>query len=90
MRLQVKVAAKAGRNAINGWMGDVLKLSVTVAPEKGKANAAVVELLAGALDLPKSAVKIVAGSASVWKQIEVDGLDRAVAMRRLGGIVPAA
>ncbi len=82
MRLRVKVAAKAGRSAVNGWMGEVLKLSVTAAPEKGKANAAVVELLAGTLKLPKSAVRIVAGTASVWKQIEIEGLEEA-RIRRL-------
>ncbi len=83
MRLQVKVATKAGRSAINGWMGEVLKLSVTVAPEKGKANAAVIELLASTLKLPKSAISIVAGTTSVWKQIEIEGLDEAKIRRLL-------
>jgi len=34
-RLDVKVSPKASRNAVTGWMGEVLKISVTAAPERG-------------------------------------------------------
>lgn len=84
MRLQVKVAPKAARNALNGWMGDTLKVSVTTAPEKGKANQAVIELLAGALRLPKSALAVVRGETSQQKLIEIRGLDEPEVWRRLG------
>lgn len=84
MRLQVKVAPKAARNALNGWMGDTLKISVTTAPEKGKANQAVIELLADALKLPKSALTVVRGETSQQKLIEIRGLDEAEVHRRLG------
>jgi uncharacterized protein YggU (UPF0235/DUF167 family) len=47
-------------------------VQVTAAPEKGKANAAVVEVLAEALDLPKSALRIVSGETSPLKTVEVD------------------
>ena len=46
---------------------------MTAAPEKGKANAAVVEVLAAALDLPKSALRIVSGETSPFKTVEVVG-----------------
>lgn len=46
---------------------------MTAAPEKGKANAAVVEVLAEALNLPKSALRIVSGETSPLKTVEVDG-----------------
>lgn len=84
MRLAVKVAPKAARNALNGWMGDTLKISVTTAPEKGKANQAVIELLAEALRLPKSALAVVRGQTSTQKLIEIHGLDEAEVWRRLG------
>lgn len=83
MRLQLKVTPKGGRNAINGWMGETLKLSVTAAPEKGKANQAVIELLADLLHLPKSAFSIVRGDTSAQKLIEIRGLDEGEVLRRL-------
>lgn len=83
MRLQLKVTPKGGRNAINGWMGDTLKLSVTAAPEKGKANQAVIELLADVLHLPKSAFTILRGDTSAQKLIEIAGLDEGEILRRL-------
>jgi len=46
---------------------------VTAAPEKGKANAAVIEVLAEALGLPKSALRIVSGETSPLKTVEIDG-----------------
>lgn len=84
MKLQLKVAPKAARNAVNGWMGEVLKVSVTAAPERGKANEAVVELLAEALGLPKSAVRVVRGQTSPQKWVEIDGLAEAEVRQRLG------
>ena len=56
---------------------------MTVAPEKGKANQAVIELLAEALQLPKSAVRIVRGETSTSKLAEIDGLDALELRRRL-------
>lgn len=83
MRLSLKVAPKASRNAVTGWRGDTLKLSVTAAPERGKANAAVIEVLAAALDLPVSALRILRGETAGQKQIEVAGLDEGEVLRRL-------
>ena len=71
MKLKIKVIPKASKNAIVGWLGDELKIMVTAAPEKGKANKAVVEVLARALQLPKHSVQIVAGSTSARKIIEL-------------------
>ncbi len=82
-RLDVKVSPKASRNSLNGWMGEVLKLSVTAAPEKGRANDAVVTLLAEALGLAKSAVSVVAGHTSKQKRVEIVGLDPDEVRRRL-------
>ena len=72
--LDLKVSPKASRNAIAGFMGETLKVSVTTAPERGKANAAVEALLAEALGLPVSTVNVVAGHTSRTKRIEVAGL----------------
>ncbi|HSW14773.1 MAG TPA: DUF167 domain-containing protein [Solimonas sp.] len=82
--LQVKVSPGASRNAVSGWMGDTLKLSVTAAPERGKANEAVIALLAGVLGLPKSRLQVVRGQTQATKQLAVEGLDQAELWRRLG------
>ena len=73
MRLHLKVVPKASRDRVAGWVGDRLKVQVTAAPERGKANAAVIEVLAAALGVPRGRVRIVAGETSPLKTVEVDG-----------------
>ena len=70
-RLRLRVKAGAKKTAIDGAHDGALKLQVAAAPEKGKANRAVVKLLAETLGLPASAVIITAGTASPDKVIEI-------------------
>jgi uncharacterized protein (TIGR00251 family) len=70
-RLRLRVTAGAKKTAIVGAHGGALKLSVTAAAEKGKANREVVELLAETLGLPSSAVTITSGKSSKDKVVEV-------------------
>jgi uncharacterized protein YggU (UPF0235/DUF167 family) len=84
-RLSIKVSTKASRSGATGWLGDVLKISVTAAPERGKANAAVVRLLAGLLGVPPSAIRIERGAATSRKVLEVAGLDPDELERRMRG-----
>lgn len=84
MKLPLKVAPGASRDEIAGWLGDTLKVRVTAAPEKGRANAAVTALLAERLSLPKRSVRLVAGGGGTRKLVEIDGLDLAEVRRRLG------
>lgn len=65
-------------------MGDVLKVCVTVAPERGKANLVVQEVLAEALSVTKGRVRLVTGMNSPWKMFEIDGVNEAEARRRIG------
>lgn len=85
--LDLKVSPKASRNAISGFMGETLKLSVTAAPERGKANQAVEELLAEALGLPRSAVQVVAGHTAKAKRVEVAGVSDAALRQQLRTIL---
>ena len=62
--LRVRVQPKACANAVKGWRGEALSVSVTAAPEDGKANRAVIALLADALDVPPSSITLVRGAAS--------------------------
>ncbi len=74
-RLKVKVVPGSSRDQIVGWLGDALKIKVTAPPEKGKANEAVVELLAAALDIATDDVIVVGGHASPAKVVAVSGID---------------
>ena len=80
MRLELKVVPKASRDRVVGWLGDRLKIQVRAAPERGKANQAVEELLGGVLG---ARVRIVAGESSPLKTAEVDAPEAAV-LARLG------
>lgn len=83
LRLLVKVVPGAGREEVAGWVGERLKLRVTAPPEKGKANAAVVALLAETLGVPRARVRIASGVSSPLKTVEVDVPDPRAALLRL-------
>jgi uncharacterized protein (TIGR00251 family) len=82
-RLQLRVAPGASSPGIVGRHGTAWKVRVTQAPEDGKANAAVVRLLADTLALPVRDVEIVSGHASRDKTVALDGIDQAETERRL-------
>ncbi len=74
MLLTVHVKPRAKRNAVAAWLDDsTVKVDVTAAPEGGKANDAVVDVLAEELGVPKSAVTIVRGAAARLKHVRVAG-----------------
>lgn len=52
--------------------GGVLRVYTTVAPENGRANSAVIELLSDYMDVPKSKIKILRGLAGRDKVVSVD------------------
>lgn len=71
-RIAVHATPKASREEVAGWRGSELSVRVTVAPEDGKANAAVCKVVARALGVAPSRVKVVRGEASRHKVLEVD------------------
>ena len=84
LTLVVRLTPKGGRDAIDGVeiMSDgrpVLKARVRAAPEDGKANAALVEFLAKALRVPRSAVTLASGQTSRVKILEIAGEPDALA-----------
>ena len=70
----VKVQPKASRDQVVGYRDGVLQLRVTAPPDKGRASAAVVALLADALGVAKSRVRIVRGQSSRDKVLAVESL----------------
>jgi uncharacterized protein (TIGR00251 family) len=82
-RLQLRVSPGAKRSAIVGRHGAAGKVRVSAAPEDGKANAAVVRLLADTLSLRERDVQIVSGHASRDKTVALAGMRPDEIERRL-------
>lgn len=91
VRVALRVTPRASRNAVAGLAatadgGAALKVTVTTVPEDGKANQAVVELLAKAWRTPKSSISVVSGATDRNKIILVAG-DPAELLPRLTAAV---
>jgi uncharacterized protein len=76
LRLDLKLTPKAKKSAITGSALDAegrpyLKVSVTAAPESGKANAALIKLLAKEWGIAKSHITIIRGTTNTRKTIEI-------------------
>ena len=84
MKLRIKVVPGSSRDGLAGWLGDTLKVRVRAPAERGKANAAVEEIVAAALGVAPARARIVAGHASARKVIEVSGFSEAEIQDRLG------
>ncbi len=81
--LPVKAHAGARRNGLRGEQAGSLQVSVTQAPEKGKANKAIIAVLAEALSLRKSQIELLAGETSGQKkflirEITISELDKRI------------
>jgi uncharacterized protein len=74
--IRVKLLPKSSKNQIVGREGDLFKVKVVAPPIEGKANKALVALLARQLRVPKGAVEIISGKSSRLKSIRIDGLSR--------------
>jgi uncharacterized protein YggU (UPF0235/DUF167 family) len=86
LSLFVRVTPNAGRDAVEGVEhrddgSSVLRIRVSAVPDKGRANAAVVVLLAKALGVPKSAISVASGDTSRFKTIAVAGDGAALAQK---------
>lgn len=77
IRLRLRVTPQATRSAVVGRQGDAWKVRVAAIPERGRANRAVVELLAGTLAVPRTSVALVSGAGARDKTVAVRGIDRA-------------
>jgi uncharacterized protein YggU (UPF0235/DUF167 family) len=74
--LQIKAITKASFNRIGDYYIDAngkswLKIYVTCVPENGKANQAIINLLATELKLPKSSMTIISGKTDSYKIIKI-------------------
>lgn len=82
--LRLKVVPGAKRSAVVGLLGDRLKVAVSAPPERGKANDAVVALLAEALGVAVRDIEVTAGHTQPRKTVRVAGVDVDHVAQRLG------
>ncbi len=82
--INVKVVPGSSRDRIAGRYGDGIKVQVSAPPEGGRANQAVVELLAAALGLKPQQVRVVKGHTQARKVLDVVGLEPAEVLACLG------
>jgi uncharacterized protein (TIGR00251 family) len=81
--LTLRVTPKSSQEAIVGWHGGALKIKVCAAPENGRANEAVVDVLADALGVPQKSVTIESGETSRNKRVRIHGLTQPEAKARI-------
>ena len=84
-RLRIRVSPGARATEFVGRHGDAWKVRVAAAPEHGRANEAVLGLLADRLRVAPAELTLVAGRSSRDKVVELHGLGAEEADRRLEG-----
>ena len=77
------VPGSSSPSRICGLLDGMLKVKVSAAPEKGKANQCLLKFLAGQLGIKKNAVKIISGQTSPIKHIQVTGLSTDILLKKL-------
>ena len=87
MRLHMRVSPGAKRTGIVGRYGDGWKVRVSAPAENGRANAALVRLLADTLVVPRDAVRLVSGHGARDKVVELAGVNASQVEERLGSTV---
>lgn len=85
--LSVRAQPGARKNAVLGDHAGALKVAVTAAPEDGKANKAIRDLLAKTLGLKRSQVELSSGAASRDKRFVIQGIGKAELANRLADLL---
>jgi hypothetical protein len=79
----VRVVPGSSRTAICGLFDGMLKIKISAAPEKGKANRCLLEFLAKQLGVKKNAVHLISGQTSRVKRLQVSGTSAAMLLKKL-------
>jgi uncharacterized protein (TIGR00251 family) len=85
--LPVRAHAAGRRNGIQGVQNGMLKVSVTQAAEKGKANKALIAVLSRQLAVRKSQIELIAGHTSSQKRFLIRGMQAAVLKKRIDEVL---
>lgn len=85
--LAVQARPRGSQNGVTGEHEGALKVSVTQAPENGKANAALIQVLAKQLGLRKSQIRLVSGQTSTRKRFQLSGTDCETVRERINQLL---
>ncbi|MHC4425275.1 MAG: DUF167 domain-containing protein [Planctomycetota bacterium] len=77
------VPDSSGPTRICGLLDGMLKIKVSAAPEKGKANQCLLRFLAEKFDVKKNAVSIISGQTSPVKRVQVSGISADALLKKL-------
>ncbi|MHC4395187.1 MAG: DUF167 domain-containing protein [Planctomycetota bacterium] len=79
-----KIVPGSSRTEICGLFDGMVKIRISAAPEKGKANQSLVEFLAKQLGVKKKDVRIISGQTNPVKSVEVSGVSAEMLAAKLG------
>lgn len=82
-QIKLKVVPNASKSEILGWQGDTLRVKVQASPEDGKANEAVINILAATLSISRRSVLLLHGAKSRDKTVKIEGLTIEAVKERL-------
>ncbi len=85
MEIVVKIKPNAKKSSILGFKDGCLLVSVKEQPIEGKANKAMIELLAKYLKVAKSCIELKKGAKSKLKKVEINCVDKVVLTKLFGG-----
>jgi hypothetical protein len=78
-----KVVPGSNRTAVCGLLDEILKIKVSAAPERGKANQCLLKFLAKQLGVKKNAVSIISGKTKPIKCMQVLGISPETLLKKL-------
>ena len=78
-----KIVPGSSRTCFSGLLDEMVKIKISAAPEKGKANHCLIAFLAKQLGVKKNAVSIISGQTSPVKQVEIAGVSMAELLKEL-------
>ena len=80
---KAKIIPGSSRTAVCGLLDGMLKIKVSAAPEKGKANRCLIEFLAKRLGVKKNAISIISGRTNQVKKMQVLGISAEALLKKL-------
>src|ERR1043166_1312519 len=87
IKIQIKAVPGSSRNCVPGRLGRTPKVRVTGPAGRGKANDAIEAVVAEALGIPQASVRVVTGTTSPRKVLEIAGLSESEVHRRLSAAI---
>ena len=77
------VPGSSGQTRICELLGEMLKVKVSAAPEKGKANQCLIKFLSKQLGVKMNTVSIISGTTSPVKHVKISGMSADVLLKKL-------